>query len=534
MTEAGTRQEHDHVEAPGPIAAWAVPGIPEIVPGTDLAAVIGDALSADAVAHPDRALLGGDILVVTSKIVSKAEGRLVAADDREQAITDETVRVVATRAYDGGLTRIVENRQGVVGAAAGVDASNVVEGSVLLLPEDPDASAQALRDAFTERFRVEVGVIVSDTLGRAWRIGQTDIAIGASGVRVVDDLRGQTDAAGRPLTVTQPAVGDELAGLGDLVKGKASGCPVAVVRGAVRFVTTSASTPSSLSERGESGGDGESDGRSASNGDGAVRAAIPHQNADPFLTGRSLTRTGPGDMFRLGTDEALADGYRHGFAAGVALARGDEPRWTVVVPFKGGVGAKSRFAAEPGVDRRLLSAAFLTDTLRAVRASRSVDSVVVVSSEPGLSDALGVLVDSVVPDPAMGLNAAVAAGVSAARTAHPGTFVAVLVGDLPALLPDDLDAALGLAVEAARCGHPYAFVADHDGTGTTAITAAPGAAVSSRFGRDSRAHHADAGYQELTVPPGSSLRLDIDDVATLRGSADRLGRATQQLLGRGI
>ncbi|MHA7985818.1 coenzyme F420-0:L-glutamate ligase [Rathayibacter sp. CAU 1779] len=497
MTEGGPSVDLESAREAGSVAAWAVPGVPEVVAGDDLAALIGDALEADAAAHPERALQAGDILVVTSKIVSKAEGRAIAADDREQAITDETVRVVATRAYDGGLTRIVENRQGVVGAAAGVDASNVAEGSVLLLPADPDASARAFREALVERFGLDLGVIVSDTLGRAWRIGQTDIAIGAAGVRVVDDLRGQTDAAGRPLAVTQPAVGDELAGLGDLVKGKASGCPVAVVRGAARFVN---GTPAD-------------------------------EGPELFITGRSLARTGPGDMFRLGTDEALAEGYRQGFAAGLALARGDEPRWTVIVPFKGGVGAKSRFAAEPGVDRRLLSAAFLTDTLHAVRGSRSVESVIVVSGEPGLSDTLGALVDAVVPDPAMGLNAAVAAGVAAARAAHPGTFAAVLVGDLPALLPDDLDAALGLAVEAARCGHPYAFVPDHDGTGTTVITAAPGAAVSSRFGRDSRAHHADAGYHELVVPAGSSLRLDIDDVATLRGAVDRLGRATQELLG---
>lgn len=478
---------------PEPIIAWAVPGIREVVQGDDLALVIGDALATDAGEHPEHAVRAGDVLVVTSKIVSKAEGRFVAADDREHSITDETVRVVATRAFDGGITRIVENRQGVVGAAAGVDASNVAEGFVLLLPENPDASAHAIHAALRARFGVDLGVIVSDTLGRAWRVGQTDVAIGAAGIRVVDDLRGQTDAAGRPLAVTQPAVGDELAALGDLVKGKASGCPVALVRGAGRFVTD---------EQGE-----------------------------PFTTARSLVRTGPGDMFRLGTDEAVASGYLSGFAAGLALAGGVDARWTVVVPFKGGDGAKSRFAADAGIDRRRLSLAFLTDTLRAVRCSRVVDRVVVVSGEPGLAGVLGELVDDVVPDPAMGLNAAVAAGASAASERWPEAFTAVLVGDLPALAPEDLDAALDSAVEAARGGHPYAFVADRDGTGTTTITAAPGATVSSRFGRDSRTLHAEAGFVELSMPSDSTLRLDIDDALALSEARDHLGEASRELLG---
>lgn len=494
---------------PEPIGAWAIPGIGEITAGDDLAALIGDAIEADAARHPGHGLLHGDVLVVTSKIVSKAEGRSIAADDREDAITSQTVRVVATRAYDRGLTRIVENPQGVVGAAAGVDASNVADGRVLLLPEDPDASARALCDAWRARFGVDVGVIVSDTLGRAWRIGQTDIAIGAAGVMVVDDLRGRADAAGRPMAVTQPAVGDELAALGDLVKGKTSGCPVAVVRGAGRFVSGASGSPE------PAGGE-------------AVAVAA---TAESFTTARSLARTGPADMFRLGTDEALAEGYRRGLAAGLELGgtgEGAATAWTVVVPFKGGDGAKSRFAGEPSVDRRRLSLAFLADTLRAVRASRA-ERVIVVSGEPGLAEALGDLVDLVVPDPGAGLNAAVSAGVVAAHEQRPDAFVAVLVGDLPALVPDDLDAALGLAVDAARDGHPYAFVPDREGTGTTAVMAAPGATVSSRFGRGSRLLHAEAGFQELVVAPGSSLRLDVDDVPALRGTRDRLGEATRRL-----
>ncbi|MFF1632605.1 coenzyme F420-0:L-glutamate ligase [Leifsonia sp. NPDC058248] len=260
------------------LSAWAVAGIPEVTAGDDLTLLIGDVLAAAA---PDEQPQAGDIVVVTSKIVSKAEGRFMRADDREQAITDETVRVVASRVAGDHVIRIVENRLGIVGAAAGVDASNTPEGTVLLLPLDPDASACALCLALRERFGVDLGVIVTDTLGRAWRIGQTDVAIGAAGVLVTDDLRGSTDAHGRPLGVTQPVVADEIAALADLVKGKSSGLPVAVVRGLGRFVT-------------------DLDAPGA----------------------RSLVRTGPTDMFRLGTDEALAEGYARGFEAGRASEAG--------------------------------------------------------------------------------------------------------------------------------------------------------------------------------------------------------------------
>lgn len=264
------------------LSAWALEGIPEISAGDDLARVIGDAIAAGPEEELPR---DGDLFVVTSKIVSKAEGRFVRADDREDAITAETVRVVARREYPGGVTRIVENRLGIVGAAAGVDASNTPEGTVLLLPADPDASARALCAAWRERFGARIGVLITDTLGRAWRQGQTDVAIGAGGVRVIDDLRGSTDASGRRLDVTLPAVGDEIAGLTDLVKGKAEGRPVAVVRGLGHLV-----------------------------------AGLDEPGA------RTLVRTGPTDMFRLGTDEALAEGhargYAEGYAAGAAEARG--------------------------------------------------------------------------------------------------------------------------------------------------------------------------------------------------------------------
>src|SRR5205807_816343 len=156
---------------------WGVTGIPEVRPGDDLAKVI-------AAASPG--LADGDVLLVTSKIVSKAEGRILTADDREAAIDAETVRLVARR----GSLRIVENRQGLVMAAAGVDASNTAPGTVLLLPEDPDASARRLRAGLREALGVDVAVVLTDTVGRPWRKGVTDIAIGAAGVHIVDDLRG--------------------------------------------------------------------------------------------------------------------------------------------------------------------------------------------------------------------------------------------------------------------------------------------------------------------------------------------------------
>jgi coenzyme F420-0:L-glutamate ligase/coenzyme F420-1:gamma-L-glutamate ligase len=170
------------------LTVWAV-ALPEIVAGDDLAALIA----------PLAEWQDGDILAITSKIVSKAEGRQVAAADREQAITDQTVRVVATREHARGVTRIVENPQGLVMAAAGVDASNAPEGVVLLLPEDPDASALRIATSLRASTGRRVGVILTDTLGRPWREGQTDAAIGAAGLRVVDDLRGTTDASGHRL-----------------------------------------------------------------------------------------------------------------------------------------------------------------------------------------------------------------------------------------------------------------------------------------------------------------------------------------------
>ncbi len=280
---------------PGPtgIHVFTLEGIGEIGAGADLAAHI-------AAAAGSR-LEDGDILAVTSKIVSKAEGRQVPATDREQAITDETVRVVATRAYPGGVTRIVENRQGLVMAAAGVDASNTPEGTVLLLPVNPDASARALCVALRARTGLRLGVLITDTVGRPWREGQTDIAIGAAGVAVLEDLRGTTDASGRRLDVTVAAVADEIAGAADLVKGKSSGNPVAVVRGLGRLVEAR-----------------KSDGTGAA---GADFGADFGAGADAGAGAAALLRPSENDMFRLGTAEAIAEGFAAGYTAGLYAGR---------------------------------------------------------------------------------------------------------------------------------------------------------------------------------------------------------------------
>lgn len=203
-------------------------GLGEIGAGDDLAALLVQAL-----AEP---LGDGDVLVVSSKVVSKAEGRTVAAAGRDDAISAETVRLVAARRTPHGLARIVEAAAGPVMAAAGVDASNVAPGTVLLLPVDPDASARALRARLTALTGARPGVILSDTAGRAWRDGQTDFALGAAGVVVTEDLRGTADTHGQVLEVTVRAVADELAAAADLVKGKLTGVPAAVIRGAGAWV----------------------------------------------------------------------------------------------------------------------------------------------------------------------------------------------------------------------------------------------------------------------------------------------------------
>src|ERR1700744_2742824 len=215
-------------QAPDPVQIYGIPGIPEVAPGDDLAGLISDAASAAGGAGP----LDGGILVVTSKVVSKAEGR-VTAMTRDDAIAAETVRVVARR----GLTTISQTRHGFVMAAAGVDESNTAPGTVVLLPEDPDESARRIRKALHARTGGSVGVVVTDTFGRPWRPAQTDTAIGAAGVLPVLDHRREADAWGNILDVTVAAVADEIAAAGDLVKGKALQLPVALIRGLSALVT---------------------------------------------------------------------------------------------------------------------------------------------------------------------------------------------------------------------------------------------------------------------------------------------------------
>ncbi len=207
-----------------------VEGIAEIRPGEDLAAAIAEAAATSGLGPVD-----GDVVVVTQKVVSKAEGRLVPIDPEDprghRAVVDaEAVRVLRRR---GDLV-ITETSHGFVCANAGVDLSNVEDGWAALLPVDPDRSARRLRDGLQARTGADVAVVISDTFGRTWRRGLTDVAIGCAGIAAVVDLRGTTDAQGRELAVTEVAVVDELAGAAELVMGKASGIPVALVRGVER------------------------------------------------------------------------------------------------------------------------------------------------------------------------------------------------------------------------------------------------------------------------------------------------------------
>ena len=196
-------------------------GWPEVREGDDLAALLLEQVE----------LRDGDVVALTSKVVSKAEGRTVPGE-RQAAVAAETVRVLARR----GDSVIAETRHGLVLAAAGVDGSNVEAGSSLLLPVEPDGSARRVREALLDRAGVNVAVVVTDTAGRAWRNGQIDLAIGCAGLAALSDLSGTTDPYGNVLVVTAPATADEIASAGDLVKGKTSGRPVAVLRGLADLV----------------------------------------------------------------------------------------------------------------------------------------------------------------------------------------------------------------------------------------------------------------------------------------------------------
>lgn len=244
------------------VAIWGLRGIGEVRPGDDLGAVVAHALA--AAGHD---LTDGDVVVVSSKVVSKAEGRVVRGVNREQAIDTETVRVVARR----GETRIVETRQGLVLAAAGVDASNTEPGSLVLLPRDPDASARRLRADLALRSGARIGVVVTDTFGRPWRIGLVDVAVGVAGIHPLVDLRRERDPYGNRLEMTVTAVADEVAAASELVRSKTSHVPVALVRGLGHLVA-------------------DADGPGA----------------------RAMVRPSGEDMFRLGTAEARREGVRQG------------------------------------------------------------------------------------------------------------------------------------------------------------------------------------------------------------------------------
>jgi coenzyme F420-0:L-glutamate ligase / coenzyme F420-1:gamma-L-glutamate ligase len=212
------------------VQVFPVSGIGEVTPGADLAALIAGAVAPADPEGPEVA--NGDVVVVTQKIVSKAEGRLVELHHGDPAakvalVEQESVRVLRRR---GDLV-ISETRHGFICANAGVDLSNVADGTAALLPEDSDRSARRIRAGLQHALGVELGVIVSDTFGRPWRRGVTDVAIGCAGVAAVVDLKGTADAGGRALIATEICVADELASAAELVMGKDRGVPVAVVRG---------------------------------------------------------------------------------------------------------------------------------------------------------------------------------------------------------------------------------------------------------------------------------------------------------------
>lgn len=261
----------------GAVSIHPLHGIPEITAGDDLGRLIKDALERSGLTLEE-----GDVLAVSSKVISKAQG-LRATEDRSAAVLSQSRRVVAERRTPTGITRIVEALAGPVMAGAGIDGSNTgPDGTLLLLPQDPDLAARQL---YADLLRAHaphplprLGLVITDTAGRAWRAGQTDFALGACSVAVVEDLRGGTDTDGRPLVVTSRAVADEIAAAADLVKGKSSAVPVALVRGLPADTVT-----------------------------------------DPGAAGaRSLVRTGPDDWFGLGSTEAVRSAL--GVSPGTAAA----------------------------------------------------------------------------------------------------------------------------------------------------------------------------------------------------------------------
>jgi coenzyme F420-0:L-glutamate ligase/coenzyme F420-1:gamma-L-glutamate ligase len=281
---------------------FAPDGIGEIVAGTDLAAVVAE--------HVPDGLRDGDVVVLTSKVISKAEGRVVPGD-REQAIRDETVRLVARR----GPSSLVENHLGLGLAAAGIGATNVEPGVLVLLPVDPDATARQIREDVRARSGANIAVLVSDTAGRAWRHGQTDLAIGAAGLEPLVSFEGRTDAYGNALAVTAPAVADEITGIAEVVTGKLAGRPLTVLRGLDHLV-------------------------------------LPPGQHGPGA--RSLVREPATDMFGLGSREAVVaalSGDRRGFGAAAATA--DLLDALATCGFDAGSGEDGTWVAAPAGDLRL-------------------------------------------------------------------------------------------------------------------------------------------------------------------------------------
>lgn len=249
-----------------PVTLTPLRGIPEVLEGDDLVAMIELGL-----AETGLTLVDGDIVVVSSKVASKARGLVTHDPDKDRVIAAETEYVVAERALGDRVTRVVRAKAGPIMAAAGVDGSNTgPQGGWLLLPHDPDGICREIHAGLTSRHGVRLGVILSDTAGRPWRVGQVDFALGAHGLHVLDDLRGAVDADGKALEVTARALADEIAAAADLVKGKVDGVPVAVVRGL---------------------------GASVADGPGRELPGLPG--------GRDLVRTGPQDWFGYGRVEAV-------------------------------------------------------------------------------------------------------------------------------------------------------------------------------------------------------------------------------------
>lgn len=207
-------------------------------PGDDLDQLVLDAITTAQWPDGSVGIRDGDVVVVTSKIVAKAEGNIVEAASRDEVIDREATRIVATKTTPRGITKIVQTHHGLVLAAAGVDASNTDLGTVVLLPEDSDRSADRLREHIAQNANATIAVVVTDTMGRPWRLGVSDVAIGASGLIVLDDFSRRVDEFGNTLEMTVVAVADEIAAAADLATGKLGGAPVAIVRGLDAYVTS--------------------------------------------------------------------------------------------------------------------------------------------------------------------------------------------------------------------------------------------------------------------------------------------------------